>query len=125
MTVFDAGIVAMTDAVKAAGAELRGIKRVALGHDDADHRGAAAGLSALLRESDRLALCSDCICTLDVQTGIPGRARVPHPAYNMDTDQARASIRKLTECEPAVVWTGPSHPVRGDVRSQLERAAAV
>jgi hydroxyacylglutathione hydrolase len=200
VTVFDAGIEAMTDAVAAAAADLGGIKRVVLGHADADHRGAAPGLGApvfchpadraaaespahfrdywelaklripvnlvmakllphwdggaveiagvvaedddvagfrvvhlpghapgligLFRESDRLALCSDCIYTLDVLTGIPGPARVPHPAYNLDTDQARASIRKLADREPAIVWAGHSHPVRGDVRAQLERAAA-
>ena len=199
VTAFDAGIAGMTDAVAAAGAELGGIKRVVLGHADADHRGTAPGLSApvychpaeraaaespspfrdywdfaklripvnvvmprllrhwdggavpiagvvaegeeiagfrvlelpghapgligLFRESDRLALCSDCIYTLDVETGIPGRARVPHPAYNTDTDQARASIRKLADCDPAVVWPGHTHPVRGAVRAQLERAA--
>jgi hydroxyacylglutathione hydrolase len=200
VTVFDAGIAAMTDAVAAAAAGLGGVKRVVLGHADADHRGAAPGLSApifchaadraaaespshfrdywdfgklrvpvnvvmpkllthwdggavetagvvaegddiagfrvihlpghapgligLFRESDRLGLCSDCIYTLDVQTGLPGRARVPHPAYNFDTDQARTSIRKLADCDPAIVWAGHSHPVRDDVRAQLERAAA-
>ncbi|MDQ6774854.1 MAG: MBL fold metallo-hydrolase [Actinomycetota bacterium] len=39
VTVFDAGIAAMADAVATAGAELGGIKRVVLGHPDADHRG--------------------------------------------------------------------------------------
>lgn len=200
VTVFDAGIAAMADAIAAAGAAMGGIRRVVLGHADADHRGAAPGLGApvycheadraaaespahlrdywdlgklrvpvnvvmakllahwdggavgiegvladgddvagfrvvhlpghapgliaLFRESDRLALCSDCIYTLDVQTGIPGRARAPHPAYNQDSDQARASIRKLADCGPAIVWAGHSHPVRGDVGAQLARAAA-
>jgi hydroxyacylglutathione hydrolase len=86
--------------------------------------GHAPGLIGLFRESDRLALCSDCIYTLDVQTGIPGRPRLPHPAYNLDTDQARASIRKLAELGPAVVWPGHAGPVRGDVGAQLTRAAA-
>lgn len=44
VTVFDCGISAMTSAVAAAGARLGGIKRVVLGHADADHRGAAPGL---------------------------------------------------------------------------------
>lgn len=200
VTMFDAGIAAMTKQLAAAGGELGGIKRIVLGHADADHRGGAPGLGVpvfcheaervaaqspahfrdywsldelrvpvnmvmrkllvqwdggaaqiagtvaegeeiagfrvihlpghapgligLFRDSDRLALCSDCIYTLDVQTGIPGRARVPHRAYNLDSDQARASIRKLAACDPSVVWAGHSHPVRGDVRAQLERAAA-
>jgi len=200
VTVFDAGISAMTGAVAAAGADLGGIRRVVLGHADADHRGAAPGLGAavlcheadraaaesaspfrsywdfgrlrlpvnlvmprllrhwdggavriagvvaegdevagfrvlhlpghapgligLFRESDRLALCSDCIYTFDVETGIPGPPRVPHPAFNLDTDQARASIRRLAGHDPAAVWAGHTGPLRGDVRAQLERVAA-
>jgi glyoxylase-like metal-dependent hydrolase (beta-lactamase superfamily II) len=199
VTVFDAGIAAMTGAVAAAGAEQGGIKRVVLGHADADHRGAAPGLGApvfcheadraaaespahfrgywdfgrlrapvnvvmpmllthwdggavpiagtleegddvagfrvihlpghapgliaLFRESDRVALCSDCIYTLDIQTGVKGRARVPHPAFNLDTEQARASIGKLAELDPAVVWPGHAGPVRGDIAAQLGHAA--
>jgi hydroxyacylglutathione hydrolase len=200
VTVFDAGIAAMAGAVAAAGAELGGIKRIVLGHADADHRGAAPtitapvfcheadrgaaespspfraywdfdklrrpvnlvmpkllrrwdggavriagtlsegdevagfrvihlpghapGLIALYRESDRLALCSDCIYTLDVQTGIPGHSRVPHPAFNLDTEQARASIRKLAALDPSSVWPGHSGPVRGNVRAQLAKVTA-
>jgi hydroxyacylglutathione hydrolase len=200
MTMFDAGISAMTPAVAAAGARLGGIKRVILGHADADHRGAAAGLAApvfchpadrsaaespgpfrsywdlsklapytrivyprllaawdggaleisgtleegeevagfrvvhlpghapgligLFRESDRLALASDCFYTLDPQTGIKGGPRVPHPAFNFDPDQTRASIRKLAALEPSAAWAGHADPVRGDVRRQLEQAAA-
>ncbi len=201
VTVFDAGIEDMTPAVAAAAARLGGIKRVVLGHADADHRGTAPGLGApvychpaereaaesdapyrdywdlsklaahgrvvlgrllpvwdggavqaiagtvqegdeiagfrvielpghapgligLLRESDRLALVSDCFYTLDPQTGIRGRARVPHPAFNIDTEQARASIRKLAELEPRIAWAGHAEPVSGEVRSQLEQAAS-
>jgi glyoxylase-like metal-dependent hydrolase (beta-lactamase superfamily II) len=200
VTVFDAGIAAMTEAVAAAGADLGGIRRVVLGHADADHRGSAPGLGApvfchpqeraaaespapfreywdfaklrvpvnvvmpkllkhwdggavpiagvleegdevagfrvvhlpghapgligLFRPSDRLALCSDCLYTLDVQTSIPGRARLPHRAFNFDTEQARASILKLAALDPSIVWAGHTGPVRGDVGAQLERAAA-
>jgi len=200
VTLFDAGVAVMTDAVAAAGAHLGGIVRVVLGHADADHRGTAPSLGApvycheddraaaespsafrdywdmaklrtpvhvvmpkllrhwdggavpiagtlaegdevagfrvihlpghapgligLFRAADRLALCSDCIYTLDVQTGIRGRPRVPHPAFNLDTEQARSSIRRLADQEPAVVWPGHANPVRGDVRAQLTRAAA-
>jgi len=200
VTVFDAGISAMTSAVAAAAARLGGIRRIVLGHADADHRGTAPGLGApvlchpaergaaesesafrdywdltkldphgrvlfprllpawdggaihvagtvsegdhiagfrvielpghapgligLFRESDRLALVSDCIYTLDPQTSRKGPPRVPHSAFNQDTDQARASIRKLAELEPAAVWAGHADPVTSDVRGQLERAAA-
>ena len=46
VTVFDAGISDMSGPVAAAAARLGGIKRVVLGHADADHRGAAPGLNA-------------------------------------------------------------------------------
>jgi glyoxylase-like metal-dependent hydrolase (beta-lactamase superfamily II)/predicted ester cyclase len=200
VTAFDAGISAMTAAVAAAGARLGGLRRVVLGHADADHRGAAAGLRAatfchpadraaaessepfrhywdfaklapharvayprlltawdggaveiygtveegeevagfkvvhlpghapgmigLFREADRLALCSDCVYTIDPQTGIKGRPRVPHPAFNLDTDQGRDSIRKLAALAPAVVWAGHADPVTGAVGGELQAAAA-
>ncbi len=200
VTVFDGGISDMTHAVSAAGARLGGIRRVVLGHADADHRGVAPGLGApvfshpaerdaaqsssssrpyfdlsklaphgrvllgkllpiwdggavdiagtveegdeiagfrvvhlpghapgligLYRDADRLALVSDCVYTLDPQTGLRGAARVPHPAFNLDTEQARDSIRKLAAMEPSVAWAGHTDPVSGDVRAELERAAA-
>jgi glyoxylase-like metal-dependent hydrolase (beta-lactamase superfamily II)/predicted ester cyclase len=199
VTVFDGGIESMTAALRSAGARLRGIKRVVLGHADADHRGAAPGLGApvwchpseveaarsadpfrpywhlellgphgrallprllpvwdggpvqiagtvsegdevagfrvielpghapgqigLFRDHDRLALVSDCFYTLDPQTGIKGRARVPHPAFNLSTPQAADSIRKLASLEPSVAWAGHADPVRGDVAAQLRQAA--
>ncbi len=199
LTVFDAGIRAMTNAVAAAGARAGGIRRVVLGHGHADHRGAAAGLGApvychpaeqadaegdggmhyfhferlnpigrrlmppllrswdggpveiagtveegdevagfrvihlpghapgmigLWREGDRVALTSDCFYTLDPQTGRKGPPRLPHDAFNQDTEQARASVRKLAALEPAAAWPGHADPLRGDVRSALETAAA-
>jgi glyoxylase-like metal-dependent hydrolase (beta-lactamase superfamily II)/predicted ester cyclase len=200
ITVFDAGIADMTDAVAAAGARLGGIDHVVLGHADADHRGAAPGLGVpvychelereaaesdssfrpyydieklpayarpayrrllplwdggpvsitttvhegdhiagftvidlpghapgligLLRESDRVALCSDCIYTVDPTTGRKVPAGLPHSAFNFDETQARASIRKLAALNPSVVWAGHADPVTGDVVAQLERAAA-
>jgi len=86
--------------------------------------GHAPGLIGLWRESDRLALVSDCIYTVDPQTGRKGHARVPHRAFNLDTEQARASILKLAALEPAAAWAGHADPVIGDVREALERAAA-
>jgi hydroxyacylglutathione hydrolase len=200
LTVFDAGIAAMGEGVNAACARLGGVKRVILGHADADHRGAAPaldapvychpaeraaaesddsfrtyydiaklkphtqpffrkmlpswdggpvqvagtvaendevagfrvidvpghapGLIALFREADRVALVSDLVYTLDVQSGRKGGPRVPHPAFDLDVEQARASIRKLAELDPSVVWAGHADPVTGDVAGQLQRAAS-
>jgi steroid delta-isomerase-like uncharacterized protein len=196
--LFDAGIEAMTNAVRAAGAALGGITRVVLGHGHPDHRGVAPGLDAevfchaderadaegdggeryfhldrlawyakplfpvllkqwdggpvpiagtvaegdevagfevvhtpghapgliaLWRASDRLALASDTFYTLDPQTGRHGHPRVPHHAFNLDTEQARASIRKLADLRPSAAWAGHADPLTGDVRSQLQQAA--
>ena len=46
VTVFDAGIKAMTTAIATAGSALGGINRVVLSHGHPDHRGAAPGLGA-------------------------------------------------------------------------------
>lgn len=201
VTVFDGGIREMGPLVAAAGARLGGIKRVLLGHADADHRGAVPALGApvychpaeqeaaastspyrhywdpgklgphgravlwnrllpswdggplevagtvtegdevagfrvielpghapgqigLFRDSDRVALATDCFYVLDAQTGIKRPAQVPHPAFNVDTEQARESIAKLAALDPAEVWPGHLGPVRDNVRSKLERAAS-
>ena len=201
VTVFDAGIVQMTSAIRAAGARFGGIRRIVLGHADADHRGGAAGLDApiychplerlavrspspyrdywnlsllrpwsrplltrllagwdggalelagtveegeeiagfrvlhlpghapgligLYRPEDGLALVSDCFYTLNPETGISNAAHVPHPAFNLDTNQARESIRRLAALGPKVVWPGHAKPVSGeDVELQLQRAAS-
>ncbi len=83
--------------------------------------GHAPGLIGLLRESDRLALVSDTVYTLDIQTGKRNRPtpRIPHPAFDQSTEQAAASIAKLAELEPAIVWAGHCDPVTGDVVAQL------
>jgi glyoxylase-like metal-dependent hydrolase (beta-lactamase superfamily II) len=86
--------------------------------------GHAPGMIALYRERDGVALTSDCFYTLDIQTGLHGPPRIPHPAFNLDTDQARASIRKLAELRPSAAWPGHAEPLTGDVAAQLERAAA-
>lgn len=201
VTLFDAGITDMTDALAEAARRLGGIKRVVLGHAHEDHRGAAHGLGApvlchpdevayaeasgqtdyfdvqrlerplfraayphllahwdggpveiaetvaegdevagfevrhfpghapgligLWRESDRLALASDTVYTLDPQS-LPvkfGDPRLPHPAFNQDTELARESLRKLAALEPETVWAGHANPVTGNCREQLERAA--
>ncbi|MCW3032140.1 MAG: beta-lactamase domain protein [Solirubrobacterales bacterium] len=84
--------------------------------------GHAPGQIGLWRESDRLALVSDCFYTLDIW-GRDSEAHVPFPIYNHDTEQARASIRKLAEMEPAAAWPGHAKPVTGDVRAKLMAAA--
>jgi hydroxyacylglutathione hydrolase len=198
VTMFDAGIKAMSTGLAAAAASLGGLNRIVLGHSHGDHRGAAPalqvetlchpaeridaegdgglhyfdfsivsvparwtiprllpiwdggpvaiagtveegddvsgfrvvhipghapGMIALYRESDRVALSSDCFYTLDSGTGRHGPPRVPVSGFNLDTEQARASIRKLAALEPAAAWPGHAEPVTGDVRAQLERAA--
>ncbi|HEY4450558.1 MAG TPA: MBL fold metallo-hydrolase [Solirubrobacteraceae bacterium] len=84
--------------------------------------GHAPGMIALWRESDRVALSSDCFYTLDMW-GRDSAPRLPAALYNFDTEQARASIRKLAALEPAAAWPGHAKPVTGDVRAALERAA--
>jgi hydroxyacylglutathione hydrolase len=87
-----------------------------------DLPGHAPGLIALWRESDRLALVSDLVYTLDM-FGRSCPAKLPEATYNYDTEQARASVRKLAEMEPTIVWAGHAKPVTGDVRGQLLEAA--
>ncbi len=84
--------------------------------------GHAPGQIGLWRESDRLALSSDCFYTLDLW-GRNSAPRLPTALYNFDTEQARASLRKLAALEPAAAWPGHAEPATGDVRAQLERAA--
>ena len=84
--------------------------------------GHAPGQIALWRESDRLALVSDCFYTLDMW-GRDCAPHLPEALYNFDTEQARVSLRKLAALEPAAAWPGHAKPITGDVRSQLERAA--
>jgi hydroxyacylglutathione hydrolase len=86
--------------------------------------GHAPGLIGLFRESDRLALVSDCFYTLNPQTGRKGGPRIPHPAFDENTDTARASIRKVAALEPSVAWAGHADPVTGEVSAQLMHAAS-
>ena len=116
LKVWDGGPVTIADTVSE-GDDVAGFKVIHLpGH--------APGLIGLWRESDRLALVSDCFYTVDPETGKHGAPRVPHRAFNKDTEQARESIRKLAALEPAAAWPGHAEPCTGDVRSQLEQAAA-
>ncbi len=87
-----------------------------------DLPGHAPGLIGLWREADRLALCSDCFDTLDMW-GRSASPRLPERLYNYDTEQARASLRKLAALEPAAAWPGHAEAVTGEVRRKLEAAA--
>ena len=93
------------------------------GFDVVHFPGHAPGLIGLWRESDRLALVSDTFYTLDPTTGDFGPPRIPRANFNLDTEQARASMRKLAAMEPRLAWAGHADPLRGDVRAQLEHAA--
>lgn len=84
--------------------------------------GHAPGQIGLWRESDRLALVSDCFYTLDMW-GRDCPPKLPEATYNFDTEQARASLRKLAALEPAAAWPGHAKPVTGDVRRALAHAA--
>jgi glyoxylase-like metal-dependent hydrolase (beta-lactamase superfamily II)/predicted ester cyclase len=86
--------------------------------------GHAPGQIGLFRDSDRLALVSDTIYTLDVQTGRKGAPRIPHPAFDESVEHARDSIGKLAALAPAVVWAGHADPVTGDVVAALQVVAA-
>jgi glyoxylase-like metal-dependent hydrolase (beta-lactamase superfamily II) len=113
---WDGGPVKIADTVSE-GDEVAGFRVIHLpGH--------APGMIGLWREADRVALTSDCFYTLDPQTGRKSAPRVPHHAFNQDTEQARRSIRKLAEMEPTAAWPGHADPLTGDVRAALERAAA-
>jgi glyoxylase-like metal-dependent hydrolase (beta-lactamase superfamily II)/predicted ester cyclase len=111
---WDGGPVKIAGTVKE-GDEIAGFRVI-------DLPGHAPGQIGLWRESDRLALSSDCFYTLDMW-GRDSAPRLPMDIYNYDTEQARASIRKLAALEPAAAWPGHAHAVTGDVRGQLERAA--
>jgi hydroxyacylglutathione hydrolase len=86
--------------------------------------GHAPGLIGLWRARDGVALVSDCISMSDLY-GKPQPPAVPTDAYNLDTAQARASVRKLAGLRPKAVWPAHRGPLTGrDVVEQLERAAA-
>jgi glyoxylase-like metal-dependent hydrolase (beta-lactamase superfamily II)/predicted ester cyclase len=85
--------------------------------------GHAPGQIGLWRASDRLALTSDCFYTANPERFTEGPPIVPHRAFNLDHEQAIASVRKLAALEPASAWPGHATPLTGDVRSQLEAAA--
>lgn len=115
-TSWDGGPVQVAGTL-AEGDEVAGFRVIALpGH--------APGLIGLFRAADGLALCSDALDTVNVETCLPGGPRVPHPAFNLDTAQARESLLKLAGLEPRVVWAGHSRPVAGPRVPERLAAAA-
>ena len=83
VTLFDAGIQAMTGAVAEAAMPLGGINRVVLSHADADHRGAAPGLGAPVycHPAERAAAESDGALRdyFHIERlGFPARVAYPH-----------------------------------------------
>jgi glyoxylase-like metal-dependent hydrolase (beta-lactamase superfamily II) len=88
--------------------------------------GHAPGQIGLWRESDRLAIVADAIFVFDpfTMTALPGRARLAPPAGRPDDAAARASVRKIADLDPATVWIGHYGPLTGDVKAQLDEAAA-
>jgi glyoxylase-like metal-dependent hydrolase (beta-lactamase superfamily II)/predicted ester cyclase len=114
LRLWDGGPVTISETV---GDEVAGFRVVEVpGH--------APGQIALFRESDRLALTTDAFYVLDIGTGRPvDEPQLPYDGANLDTEQARASLRRLAELDPVAAWPGHAGPVRGDVRERLLRAA--
>jgi glyoxylase-like metal-dependent hydrolase (beta-lactamase superfamily II) len=114
--VWDGGPVRISDTVRE-GDRIAGFEVIELA-------GHAPGQIGLWRASDRVALVSDTLY-LTTMAGRPTAAHVPQEAYNMDTDAARASIRKLAALDPLVVAPGHLGPLEGPgVRAELDRAGA-
>jgi hydroxyacylglutathione hydrolase len=117
---WDGGPVQVADTVEP-GDEVAGFEVV-------DLSGHAPGQIGLWRKADRLALVSDTIYLVDsarLKELPEGTASVPHPAFNMDTEQARAAIHRLAELNPATVCAGHGLPLTApDLRPVLEQAAA-
>jgi glyoxylase-like metal-dependent hydrolase (beta-lactamase superfamily II) len=113
--IWDGGPVKISGTV-AAGERIAGFEVVELA-------GHAPGQIGLWRESDGVALVSDTVY-LTAMTGRPAPAHVPNEAYNLDTDAARASIRRLAALRPRIVGVGHLGPMTGpDVVAELEAAA--
>lgn len=85
--------------------------------------GHAPGMIALVRSADGLALTSDLFYTIDFR-GRDDDPHLPLAAYNLDTEQARASTHAFAELEGLTAcWPGHAEPLRGDVATQLAAAA--
>jgi hydroxyacylglutathione hydrolase len=83
--------------------------------------GHSPGMIALYRERDGVMLSTDLVYTLDVQTSRPSPPVLPLDAFSLDSEQARASVRKVVEIAPGALWPGHAEPVTGDVAAQLAK----
>ena len=93
------------------------------GFDVIELAGHAPGQIGLWRESDGVALVSDTVY-LTSMSGRPTAAHVPDEAYNLDTDAARESIRRLAALRPRIVAPGHLGPMTGpSVVADLEAAS--
>jgi hydroxyacylglutathione hydrolase len=113
--IWDGGPVTISGTVSA-GEDVAGFEVVELA-------GHAPGQIGLWRAIDGIALVSDTVY-LTTMSGRPADAHVPHVAYNLDTAQARESIRRLAALRPKIVAVGHLGPMTGPgVVGELERAA--
>jgi glyoxylase-like metal-dependent hydrolase (beta-lactamase superfamily II) len=83
--------------------------------------GHSPGEVIFFRDSDRVAICGDVIRNVSYAT-MRSKILEPPDAFNDDTDQNRASIRKLAELEPSLILPGHGDAVR-DMRA-FERFVA-
>ena len=113
--IWDGGPVKISGTV-AAGERIAGFEVIELA-------GHAPGQIGLWRESDGVALVSDTVYLITM-AGRPAAAHLPDEAYNLDTDAARESIRRLAALRPRIVAVGHLGPMTGsDVVAELEAAA--
>lgn len=85
--------------------------------------GHGPGCIGLWRERDRVAITNDCFALFDPALPMPGKPRIPHPAFNWSTDAVRQSIHKLAGLDPATCFPGHYGPLEGDVAARLRAAA--
>jgi hydroxyacylglutathione hydrolase len=113
--IWDGGPVQIADTVN--------VGETVAGFEVIDLSGHAPGQIGLWRAEDGVALVSDTVY-LSTMAGRETDAHVPHEAYNLDTEGARASIRRLAALRPKIVGVGHLGPMTGpDVAAELERAA--
>jgi len=113
--VWDGGPVTISGTV-AAGERIAGFEVIELA-------GHAPGQIGLWRAEDGVALVSDTVYLITMLSR-PAAAQVPEDAYNLDTANARESIRRLAALRPRIVGVGHLGPITGpDVVAELEAAA--
>ena len=87
--------------------------------------GHAPGLIGLFREEDGLALVSDCLYTLNPETGLGQGGAASRTRPQLRHQPGARIDPPLAALGPKVVWPGHAKPVAGDdVELQLQRAAS-